>query len=82
MKNEILVQGMEVVVISKGEHHDRKGKIVKLTSDRDNGNTLYKIRFDISYGMSPGTRNTYYRWLGEADIIPANDDAYKMLFGD
>lgn len=77
--NDILTQGLEVIVIAVGPYKDLKGKIIKIMSTRSDDSAKYKVRFDRNYGSS---RDTFYRWLEEKDIIPANDEGYKLIFGD
>ncbi len=79
MKNEILVPGLEIVVISKGPYKDLKGKIIKIIKGKESTADAYKVRFDTMHG--PGSKSTFYRWLHEEDIIPSNDPAYGLIFG-
>lgn len=79
MANEILIGGLEVVVIAKGPYKDMKGKIVKVMHPRSDDTAKYKVRFDRNYGSS---KDTFYRWLEEKDLIPVDDPAYGLIFGD
>ena len=78
MVNEILVPGLEVVVVTKGPYLEYKGKIIKTMSSNSDG-VKYKVRFDKMHGL--GSKSTFYRWLNEEDIIPTNDPAYGLIFG-
>lgn len=79
MNENFFTFGMEVVVISTGPYKDMKGRIVKILPTRSENGENYKVRFDRLNGSN---KDIFYRWLKASELIPANDEGFRLIFAD
>lgn len=77
--NDLLRAGLTVIVITEGPYKDKEGKLIKRMVGRDKDNIMWKVKFFTDRGSS---MDIYFRWLPEADLLPANDVGISLLFRD